>query len=82
MMPWGKKPTPSILISRPWHWAKNRREYYGARAALQIGYIYESQGDKKTALIYFRKVLDMKSHDYKNALDQKAKAGIERCTEG
>jgi hypothetical protein len=24
----------------------------------------------------------MKSHDYKNALDQKAKAGIERCAEG
>ena len=61
---------------------QNRREYYGARAALQIGYIYESQGDKKTALIYFRKVIEMKSHDYKNALDQKAKAGIERCTEG
>jgi tetratricopeptide (TPR) repeat protein len=61
---------------------QDRREYYGARAALQIGYIYESQGDKKTALIYFRKVIEMKSHDYKNALDQKAKAGIERCTEG
>jgi tetratricopeptide (TPR) repeat protein len=61
---------------------QNQREYYGARAALQLGYIYEAQGDKKTALIYFRKVLDMKSHDYKNALDQKAKAGVERCTEG
>jgi tetratricopeptide (TPR) repeat protein len=60
----------------------NRREYYGARAALQIGYIYESSGDKKNALVYFRKVLEMKSHDYKNALDQKAKAGIERCAEG
>jgi tetratricopeptide (TPR) repeat protein len=59
-----------------------RREYYGARAALQMGYIYESRGDKKNALIYFNKVLAMKSHDYKNALDQKAKAGIERCTEG
>ena len=61
---------------------ENRREYYGARAALQMGYIYEDRGDKKTALIYFKKVLAMKSHDYKNALDQKAKAGIERCTEG
>jgi hypothetical protein len=61
---------------------QNRREYYGARSALQMGYIYESRGDKKTALVYFKKVLDMKSHDYKNALDQKAKAGIERCTEG
>jgi tetratricopeptide (TPR) repeat protein len=59
-----------------------RHEYYGARAALQMGYIYESRGDKKNALIYFKKVLAMKSHDYKNALDQKAKAGIERCMEG
>jgi tetratricopeptide (TPR) repeat protein len=61
---------------------ENRREYYGTRAALQLGYIYENRGDKKTAIIYFKKVLSMRSHDYKNALDQKAKAGIERCTEG
>jgi len=47
-----------------------------------MGYIYEDRGDKKNALIYFRKVLAMKSHDYKNALDQKAKAGVERCAEG
>ena len=61
---------------------EDRREYYAARAALQTGYIYESLGDKKNARIYFNKVLNMKSHDYKNALDQKAKAGIERCSEG
>jgi len=58
---------------------QHRREYYAARAALQIGYIYESRGDKKTAILFFQKVLDMKVHDYKNALDQKAKAAIERC---
>jgi len=61
---------------------ENRREYYGARASLQLGYIYEKRGDKKTALVYFKKVLAMRTHDYKDALDQKAKAGIERCTEG
>jgi tetratricopeptide (TPR) repeat protein len=61
---------------------ENRHEYYGARAALQMGYIYEGRGKKKLALTYFKKVLDMKSHDYKNALDQKAKAGIERCSAG
>ncbi|MDP9043043.1 MAG: hypothetical protein M3N30_13780 [Bacteroidota bacterium] len=61
---------------------ENRKEYYGARAALQMAYIFENKGDKKNALIYFKKVLGMKSHDYKNALDQKAKAGIERCSEG
>jgi tetratricopeptide (TPR) repeat protein len=61
---------------------KNRKEYYGARAALQLGYIYEKRGDKKNALVYFKMILDMRAHDYKNALDQKAKAGIERCTQG
>ena len=61
---------------------ENRHEYYGARAALQMGYIYEKSGDKKNAMIYFKIVLDMRAHDYKNALDQKAKAGMERCTEG
>ena len=31
------------------------------------------------AIAYFQRCLDMKEQDYKNSLDQKAKAGIERC---
>ena len=58
---------------------ENKKQYYAARAALQMGYIYEGRGEKEKAVVYFKKVLAMKSHDYKNALDQKAKAGIERC---
>ncbi len=61
---------------------ENRKAYYAARAALQTGYIYEARGDKKTAIPFFQKVLDLKGHDYKNALDQKAKAAIERCGNG
>jgi tetratricopeptide (TPR) repeat protein len=59
-----------------------RKEYYAARAALQTGYIYEERGDKKKAIPFFQKVLDLKGHDYKNALDQKAKAAIARCSNG
>jgi tetratricopeptide (TPR) repeat protein len=58
---------------------ENRPEYYAARAALQIGYIYEERGKKNIAITYFQRCLDMKEQDYKNSLDQKAKAGIERC---
>ncbi len=58
---------------------ENKTEYYAARAALQIGYIYEERGKKDIAITYFQKCLDMKEHDYKNSLDQKAKAGIARC---
>ncbi|HEY6975454.1 MAG TPA: tetratricopeptide repeat protein [Chitinophagaceae bacterium] len=60
---------------------ENRPEYYAARAALQIGYIYEERGKKDTAITYFQKCLNMNEQDYKNSLDQKAKAGIERCKE-
>ncbi len=56
-----------------------RKEYYAARAALQAGYIYESRGERETAIAFFQKCLNLKDHDYKNSLDQRAKAGIERC---
>src|SRR6202012_4850974 len=51
------------------------REYYAARAALQIGYIYEQRGDKMRALSFFEKCLSLKDHEYKSSLDQRAKAG-------
>ena len=55
------------------------KEYYAARAALQIGEIYEREGKKKLAIPYFEKCLSLKDHEYKNSLDQKAKAGLQRC---
>ena len=58
---------------------EKRKEYFAARAALQIGYIYEKQGQKSTAIAYFQTCLDMDDHDYKDSLDQRAKSGIARC---
>lgn len=58
---------------------ENRKEYYAARACLQIGYLYEAKGEKESAINWFRKCLAMKDHDFKNSLDQRAKAGILRC---
>ncbi|RBL92569.1 tetratricopeptide repeat protein [Chitinophaga flava] len=56
----------------------NRQEYYAARASLQLGYIYEKRKDKTKAVQCYQQCLDMKGHDYKNSLDQRAKAGIQR----
>jgi tetratricopeptide (TPR) repeat protein len=53
-------------------------DYFAARAALQAGYIFEKKGNKSEALRYFNMVLDMEDHDYKNSLDQRAKASINR----
>lgn len=55
------------------------KEYFAAKAALQLGFIYEKKGQKNIAIAYYQRCLDMDDHDYKNSLDQKAKAGIERC---
>ena len=55
------------------------KAYYAARAALQTGYIYEKRKDYSKASSYFQKCLSMKDHEYKNSLDQKAKAGLLRC---
>lgn len=51
-------------------------EYYAARASLQAGYLLEKKGNTKEALRYYNQVLDMNDHDYKNSLDQRAKAAI------
>lgn len=60
----------------------NRTEYYASRAALQIGMIYEKQGNKPLAIQYYKKCLEMPNHDYKDSMDQKAKSGIARCSGG
>lgn len=57
---------------------QNRREYYAARAALQLGYIYELKKDKNKARYWFEVCLAMKNHDYKHSIDSRAKAGLAR----
>lgn len=58
---------------------ENLPEYYAARAALQMGLIYEQKRNFTKAIEYFNYCIEMKSHAFKNSLDQKAKSGIQRC---
>jgi hypothetical protein len=58
---------------------ENRKEHFAARAALQTGFIFEKRGDKQTAIQWFQRCMNMKDHDFKNSLDQRAKSGIARC---
>lgn len=58
---------------------ENRREYFAARAALQIGQIYEKRGQKALAITWYQRCLDMDDHEYKDSLDQRAKSGMARC---
>jgi tetratricopeptide (TPR) repeat protein len=61
---------------------RNSKEYYAARAALQIAFIYEARKDCNQALQWFAACTAMKDHDYKNGIDQRAKAGMKRCKPG
>jgi tetratricopeptide (TPR) repeat protein len=54
--------------------------YFAARAALQIGIIYEQKGQFSKAIDSYNHCLNMKNHAFKNSLDQKAKSGIQRCS--
>jgi len=56
----------------------DKQFYYAANAALNLGIIYEQQGDLKNAESWYRKCLSMRNHDYQNSIDQKAKAGLDR----
>lgn len=57
---------------------KDGKEYFAARAALQTGFIYEQRGQVQQAITSYRQCLEMPVQDYRNAIRQQAKAGINR----
>ena len=61
------------------YFGEKRKEHFASRAALQIGFIYEKRKDFQTAISWFNRCIDMKDHEFKNSLDQRAKSGIARC---
>ena len=54
------------------------RYYFAANSALMLGLIYEEEKQKNKAELYFKKCLSIKHEQYKNSIDQKALAGLDR----
>ncbi len=50
--------------------------YFGATSALQLGYIYQAKGQKAKAITYFKQALNYPKHEYKNSVDNKARAAL------
>ena len=50
--------------------------YFGPSSALQMGYIYKEQRNKPQAISYFKKAMSYKKHEYKNSIDNKARAAL------
>ena len=57
---------------------KDYSYYFAANSALQLGYICEEKGDYQQAEAFFKEAMTYKDHEYKNGIDQKAKAGLDR----
>lgn len=57
---------------------RNRKEHFAARAALQMGMMYERQGKEQDAMKMYKDCLSMKGHDFQANIDQQAKAGLNR----
>ena len=57
---------------------KGRKEQFAARSALQMALIYERVGMKQEAIKRFNEALSMRNHDFQGAIDQQAKAGLNR----
>ena len=49
---------------------------FGATSALQLGYIYQQKNDRERARSFFQKALSFKRHEYKNSIDNKARAAL------
>ena len=48
----------------------------GASAALQLGYIFRDRKERDKSIAYFRKALAYKKYEYKNSVDNKARAAL------
>ena len=57
---------------------KTATTYFAARAALQLAMLYEAQNKKELAFRYFTLSMNMENREYKNSIDMRAKAGLQR----
>ena len=58
--------------------AGNNNWYFAPNAALQLGYIYAEKGQKEEAKMWLEKALSYKDYEYKNSIDNKAEAALQK----
>jgi len=74
----GNKPKAIQYYSVTIENGRNLPHYFAANAALNLGWIYEEEGNYVAADTNFRLCASMKYDEYENSLRQKAKAGLSR----
>lgn len=76
----GNTSTAITYYSKAIEAGRSRPEQFAARSALMAGLLYERLRQNKKALNMFEQALSMDDHDFKNSIDQQAKAGINRLS--
>ena len=74
----GKVDSALIFYNRAIEKGKDIPRYFAANSAIESAKIYEAKGNKEKAIFYYNLCLSFPAHEYKNGLDQKAKAGLNR----
>ena len=69
-------PQAISLFERAIVLSENQNYSYGATSALQLGYIFQEKNERQKAKNYFEKAISFKKHEYKNSIDNKARAAI------
>jgi hypothetical protein len=57
---------------------KTLKYYYAAKAAVQIGKLYEQKKNMEKAKAYFNIAISMKNHEYQSSIENEAKQGLKR----
>jgi hypothetical protein len=75
---WGKESDAINYYQKAIDKGKTIPRYFAANSAFEMGKIYEDKGDKTKAKYYYNLCMSFQEHEYKNGLDQKAKAALNR----
>lgn len=73
-----KEDSALIYYSKAIERGKLLPRYFAANSAYESGKIYESEKQTDKAKMFYELCLSFENHEYKNGLDQKAKAGLNR----
>jgi hypothetical protein len=72
----GKEKEAIPYLERAVVLSKGSQIGFGASSALQLGYIYQEEGQKARAIQYFKTSMSYKKYEYKNSVDSKARAAL------
>ncbi len=67
-----------VYYTKTFENGRNQSWYFAANSALLNGMLYEQLQKNSEAIMWYKKCLSLRNHEYQNSIDQKAEAGLNR----